>query len=38
MRNQSDENILWLYLQLKDQPKVSWNDSIREVVKNVQIP
>lgn len=36
LRNQSDENILWLYRQLKNQPKIYWKDSIREVVKKEQ--
>ena len=31
-QNQSDENILLLYEQLKDLPKVKWKDSIRGVV------
>lgn len=33
--NQSDVNILWLYNQLKNQPKVAWKDSIREVVGTI---
>jgi DNA repair photolyase len=38
LRNQTDENILWLYRQLNDLPKIKWKDSIREVVKKAQLP
>ncbi len=31
--NQSNKNVLWLYEQLKDQPKVMWKDSIRNIVR-----
>jgi DNA repair photolyase len=31
--NQSNKNIYMLYDQLKDEPKVRWKDSIRDVVK-----
>ena len=30
--SQSDANILWLYDQLKDQPKVMWKDSIKTIL------
>lgn len=30
---QQDKNILWLYEQLKDEPKIKWKDSIRDVAK-----
>jgi hypothetical protein len=31
---QNDENIMWLVNKLKGNPKVSWKDSIKEVIEN----
>lgn len=36
-RNQTDENIRWLYEQLHDQPMVEWKDSVKLVLKRLQI-
>lgn len=33
LERQSDEKIMWLVDQLKDQPKVAWKDSIQEVME-----
>lgn len=35
LSNQSNKNIYQLYDQLKDQPKVRWKESIRNIVKRV---
>lgn len=37
LANQSDMNIRWLYEQLHDQPMVEWKDSIKLVLKRLQI-
>ena len=33
MKYQSDENIMWLVNELKSNPKISWKDSIKEVIE-----
>ena len=36
MKYQNDENIMWLVNKLKDNSKIAWKDSIKEVIeKNV---
>jgi hypothetical protein len=34
--NQTDENILWLVEELKNNPKIEWKDSIKEVIEKWQ--
>jgi hypothetical protein len=34
---QGDENIMWLVNKLKDNPKIEWKDSIKEVIEKYAV-